>query len=155
MDVTRLLPSSGSDLSFPYAAQPLSSHSSYIADHILRLPRGGAISSWAQLYISFSISAFVHFGGEYAMHNHSSGGALKFFLSQAVVISVEDVVTRLWERMDFGRPRFARVFGYAWVCFWFTYSLPAYADSMLRAGIPHGTRTISPILGLWKGEWFP
>jgi hypothetical protein len=81
--------------------------------------------------------------------------ALKFFLSQAVVITFEEIVIALARRVGFTDSRGWRIFGYAWVQLWFILSLPWWLQPHISAGLIENGMPYSLILGLWKGDWVP
>jgi small neutral amino acid transporter SnatA (MarC family) len=83
----------------------------------------------------------------------SDAGALRFFVSQAVGITFEDIVIALAARAGLRNPnRLFKCLGYVWVYCWFAYSLSPWIDSFVTSG---GGMTLSLIMGLSRGEWYP
>jgi hypothetical protein len=80
---------------------------------------------------------------------------MRFFLSQAVAITLEDLVIELAKRAGFKQSNvFLRRLGYIWVFCWFVYSLPSWVDFEISSGAyQHGGTKFSLILGLYRGEW--
>lgn len=75
---------------FMCRSQPLSSHGKFLAHRVLGFPPGSNPSAYVQLYTAFFLSGLIHYGADYAMLRHWGGGAMRFFLLQAVVITFED-----------------------------------------------------------------
>lgn len=125
-----------------------STHGKFLARRVFKLPPGGNLSSYTQLYIAFLLSGLVHIPP-------SNGGALQFFLMQAVAITFEDGVISLAARAGLKHSnRWLRRLGYLWVYCWFVYSLPPWVDFLMSLGLfEHGGMKLSFILGLYRGEW--
>lgn len=120
----------------------------------LSIPEGTILSSLVILYTSFFISAWIHHAGDYMMLGHHAD-ALKFFLSQAVVITLEKSIVALGRRVGFTNSYAWRILGYVWVQLWFLYSLPWWLQPHIDAGLIQNGMPYSLILGLWKGDWMP
>ncbi|KAJ7770963.1 membrane bound O-acyl transferase family-domain-containing protein [Mycena maculata] len=70
----------------------LSAHGKFVAQRVLHLEPRSAGSAYTQIYIAFLISGIMHYLPEYMALRHWGGGALVFFLLQAVAITFEDAV---------------------------------------------------------------
>ncbi|KAF9009210.1 hypothetical protein BDZ89DRAFT_964935 [Hymenopellis radicata] len=101
------------------------------------------------LYTSFFISGWIHGSADYMLIGHH-GGALKFFLAQALGITCEMVIVNASQRLGFGENAVWRMMGYIWVQFWFAMTLPIYIDPQIRAGVQQSTvARVSVVEGLW------
>ncbi len=80
------------------------------------------------------------------------GGALKFFMSQALCITVESAVLALGRHLGIARGTnlFWRIVGYIWVQTWFAMCLPMYINPQNRAGVSEAGVNSGIIEGLWK-----
>ena len=83
------------------------------------------------------------------------GGALKFFLSQAVFITFEDFIIALGRRAGAKDSQAWQILGYVWVQLWFAFSLPWWLQPQISAGMIQHGMNYSLILGLWNGDWTP
>ncbi|KAK0463103.1 membrane bound O-acyl transferase family-domain-containing protein [Desarmillaria tabescens] len=116
----------------------------------LSLPKNSILASYIRLYIAFFISGWVHHSSDYMVLGYH-GGALKFFMSQALCITVESAVIALGRRLGFtGSPNFWRIVGYIWVQSWFAMCLPMYINPQNRAGVSEAGVNSGIIEGLWK-----
>lgn len=120
----------------------------------LSIPKGTHLSSYTVLYTSFFISAWIHHAADYMMIG-KHGGALKFFLTQALLITFEEFIIAIGRRAGAKDTQAWRLLGYAWVQLWFAFSLPWLLQPQISAGLmQHGTN-YSLVLGLWNGNWTP
>ncbi|KIM36143.1 hypothetical protein M413DRAFT_449348 [Hebeloma cylindrosporum] len=120
----------------------------------LSIPKGSWLSSYTLLYTSFFLSALIHHTADYMMLGRY-GGALKFFLSQAFFITIEDSIIALGGRIGFTESFPWRILGYLWVQLWFAYSLPWWIQPEIAAGMMRDGMGYSLILGFWNGNWAP
>jgi hypothetical protein len=98
-------------------------------------PKGSKLSSYTQLYVGFFISALIHeVASIFAAHRDL--GDMRFFLSQAVAITFEDIVIAIAKRLGWqrGGPA-AKLVGYLWVFAWLSYSLRPWIDGGISAGL--------------------
>ena len=120
----------------------------FVANKVLKFPRGSNRSSYTQLYIAFFLSGLLHFAADFMMEKRMVYRSFKFFLLQAVGITFEDFViyiakrTFRWRGIEL-KPGKAdeswveaaiRVFGYCWVTLWFCYTLPIHQDGLNALG---------------------
>ena len=79
---------------------------------------------------------------------------MKFFLSQAVAITVEDGVIALGRRVGLtGASPIWRILGYAWVWTWFAICFPTWQDPLLSgAGMMTDGMNKSFLQAAWK-KW--
>lgn len=77
-----------------------------------------------------------HVFGDWMM-NAKGGSSIYFFVSQALGITIEDVVVDVAKKLNpkIGEGRWTRVVGYLWTIAWFTWSTVLYADWMARSGV--------------------
>ena len=95
-------------------------------------------SRYTQLYVGFAVSGLLHCGGDLMVDPSLKlfGASFPFFFSQAVAITLEDVVIALAQRSGIKVPQvLARALGYAWAVAWLCISAPWLINWMLRAGI--------------------
>ena len=116
---------------------------------IFSIPRRTNLSSYTQLYVSFTISGIFHGLMTYHMPGMSIFPfedkfmlAFKFFVLQAIGIHFEDIVLGICDRLRYPKQAFAknhktfwRIFGYLWVISWFWFSLGWGGDAYLKSGI--------------------
>jgi hypothetical protein len=124
--------------------QFFSSHGKFLAQRVFKFRSGGNVSAYIQLYTAFLISGLIHAAP-------SNAGALRFFVSQAVGITLEDIIIALAARIGLRHQLFRRL-GYVWVSCWFVYSLSPWIDFYVTSG---GGMTLSLIMGLYCGDWYP
>ncbi|PBK71704.1 hypothetical protein ARMSODRAFT_954525 [Armillaria solidipes] len=117
----------------------------------LSLPKGSILASYIRLYIAFFVSGWVHHSSDYMVLGYH-GGALKFFMSQALCITVESAVLALGRHLGIARGTnlFWRIVGYIWVQTWFAMCLPMYINPQNRAGVSEAGVNSGIIEGLWK-----
>lgn len=138
----------------------------------LCVPRHTFASRYIQLFTAFVLSALLH---ELAalLSCRADCGELRFFVSQAIAIFVEDQVVDLGEHL-LARAHFAadeksdspvtgglsldtkaerqwywRVLGFFWVFTWFSYSLRLYIDKQVRHGFYVPETGFEPISTRW------
>ncbi|KAF8855219.1 hypothetical protein BDZ45DRAFT_715851 [Acephala macrosclerotiorum] len=97
----------------------------------LRLRKGTLASKYSQLYISFGISCLFHQFQMFNVTRHDTG-EFKFFMSQAVAVTAEDLVMWAWRKLRGRRERkgWEKNAGYIWVFAWFSYSLQLYIKGL-------------------------
>ncbi|KAF8626963.1 hypothetical protein AX15_004617 [Amanita polypyramis BW_CC] len=111
-----------------------SNHSVFLTERVLCIKKGTRASFYVQVLIAFLTSATIHatvdwvFIGEWR-------GAFHFFLLQAIAMLVEDIVTSkvgdsFWLKNT--SPGIGYCFGYLWVIFWFTFSIPFWRISFIQ-----------------------
>ncbi|KIY52299.1 hypothetical protein FISHEDRAFT_35445 [Fistulina hepatica ATCC 64428] len=121
----------------------------------LGFKRGTNASAYIQLYVAFFLSGVLHYMGEHAMLRNWSGGAMAFFMKQAMVITLEDFIIWLGRRAGIRPTRFLKTLGLAWTWLWLAYTFPPWLDPMSKKGLVEESLNISIILGVWRGEWVP
>lgn len=102
----------------------------HIAHKTLNFTPGTVLSSCTQLYITFFLSALLHVGGDFMVVRYIPTFPFKFFMLQAVAITIEDLV--IWCTKSI-RPQLGRLtkpIGFFWVIAWFTYYGPIWLDPM-------------------------
>ena len=143
-------------------------HGRLVANKILKFPRGTNRSSYTQLYIAFFLSGVLHFGGDFIFEKRLVYRSFKFFLLQAVIITLEDfaiyVAKRLLRQVGVelkpGKPDeswaegVVRAVGYCWVTLCFCLTLPIWLDEASAAGIGGTDRGLITqfLLDVWK-QW--
>ncbi|KAJ7206751.1 membrane bound O-acyl transferase family-domain-containing protein [Mycena pura] len=113
----------------------VSAHGRFVAHRMLRLARGSAASAYMQLYAAFFVSGVAHYLPEYMALRHWGGGALRFFVLQAVAITLEDGVQAASRRLGMAASWKWKAVGYFWVWSWFAFCLPIWQDPLLHAGV--------------------
>ena len=119
-----------------------------VANEFLKLPRGTNRSSYTQLYVAFLLSGLLHFTGDFIIEKRIVYYSFKFFLLQAIAITLEDFILYIAKRL-LRRERIelkpgktdeswaevvARVIGYCWVTLWFCLTLPLWLDELNAIG---------------------
>ncbi|KAH0537761.1 hypothetical protein FGG08_005509 [Glutinoglossum americanum] len=105
------------------------------AVRLLGFRRGTNASSYTQLYVGFFVSALIHLVAAFFMIRRDSG-EMRFFMSQAVAITVEDMVIAAAKKLGI-RPAgwLAKTIGYLWVIGWFSYILRGWIGGVIAAGM--------------------
>lgn len=60
--------------------------------------------------------------------------SMPFFLWQAFVITLEDVLIRIATRLGVKDSVWTRALGFVWVAVWFGWCVPGFVENMIRAG---------------------
>lgn len=130
--------------------QFLSAHGKFVARRVLHFKAGTNASAYAQLYTAFFLSGAMHCTGEHIIGlPWANSGCMRFFLLQALAITVEDGVTAVGRRLGIQSGQRFRVLGYAWVVAWFYCTLAMWFDPMGSQGLWHTfTGTFLPV------EWY-
>jgi uncharacterized membrane protein YhhN len=113
--------------------------------------RSGTLqSTYAKLFLSFFLSALIHYtGGIFAARQEL--GEFKFFLLQAVAITIEDGFIWLWERMGWKSGFWGRVLGYVWFVSFMTWTARGWVDGRVRGGEWNGRQIpFSIVEKFWK-----
>ena len=104
------------------------------------IKRGGKVSSYTQLWLSFTISGIMH-ALSMSLLPYSTNitfaertiGVMIYFLWQAAAITAEDFVQWACRKQSLHIPRTWRtLIGYVWVTASFWYLLPFAADVLLK-----------------------
>lgn len=112
------------------------------------LPKTPLFSRYFKLYTAFFISALIHFSGDCMMLQSSTAavGALRFFCSQALIITFETALALLASRLGLSTASWwTRALGYVWVIGWFSCSLPWWIEPHVRVGFVDSGRYDSVI----------
>ncbi|KIL63500.1 hypothetical protein M378DRAFT_79605 [Amanita muscaria Koide BX008] len=110
-----------------------SSHGSLIAERVFCLEKKTYAYFLVQIFIAFLISAAIHTTADLVFFGEGSG-AVYFFLPQAVIVVIEDIIARTigasarWHLVD---PVIRRFLGYLWVLIWFILSIPLWQVSFV------------------------
>lgn len=137
----------------------------FISNKFFKFPRGTNRSSYAQLYIAFFLSGVIHFAGDFMANQRVVYHSFKFFLLQALAITVEDFIVYIGKHVLFRRgiklnpgradenwaDAVARVMGYCWVTLWFCYTLPEWRDKSNGIGFDGAEKL--PISRLVRTAW--
>ncbi|KAF9077118.1 membrane bound O-acyl transferase family-domain-containing protein [Rhodocollybia butyracea] len=131
----------------------VTAHGKFLSRRVLGLATGTNLSAYVQLYTAFLISGIIHYAADYVVLRNWQGGALKFFMAQAVAITVEDGVITLGRRVGFKGTGVAwRLLGYAWVWSWFALVFPMWQDPLNRAGLIEDGANTSFLRITWE-KW--
>ncbi|KAG1841806.1 membrane bound O-acyl transferase family-domain-containing protein [Suillus subalutaceus] len=107
---------------------------------VLGFNRGTSGALYAQVYVAFLLSGLVHTGGDIVLSGSSTSAvsrplfSMPFFFSQAVVITLEDVLIRIARRLGVKDSVWTRALGFFWVAVWFGWCVPGFVENMIRAG---------------------
>lgn len=106
----------------------------HIANRTFAFRPGSLPSSYTQLYTAFLLSGLIHAGGDYIILKHFPLFPIRFFLLQAVAITLEDFVIWLTKPIHASLGRTSRFIGYVWVVSWLVWSGPLWLDEMAARG---------------------
>lgn len=107
---------------------------------VLGFQRGTPGALYAQVYVAFLLSGLLHTGGDIVLSGSSTSAvsrplfSMPFFFSQAVVITLEDVLIRIARRLGVKDCAWTRALGFVWVAVWFGWCIPGFVENMIRAG---------------------
>ena len=117
--------------------------------HELRANGFPGAARYAELVGAFAVSGLLHAGIDYALGMAwGESGAIRFYLTQAGGIVLEDAVQAMWrarrarkegkvgkgdgEMTREETPSWAKVVGYVWVVVFLTWSTPVYVYPAIR-----------------------
>jgi len=116
-------------------SRKFSSIANYIVHEQLGLPRHVVSARYIRVLVAFLASGVLHFiGDSSAGIPVRQSGALRFFLTQAGGLIMEDLVSKLYfhpERASKPSNKLERVVGFVWVASFLTWSVPAYVYPMM------------------------
>ena len=126
----------------------LSGVGKFVANDVLKFPRGTNLSSYTQLYVGFLMSGIIHSLGDYLAERRVVLRSIKYFLLHAMAITFEDIVIYVAKRslllvgikltpgkLDGTRiGAIVRVVGYCWVILWFSWASPILQDGLSALG---------------------
>lgn len=98
-----------------------------MSQRVFGFPTGSKASSYTQLYLAFFLSGLVHVEA-------FDPGAIRFFMSQAVVITFEDIIIAVAKMNGFNNSKGVRFLGYIWVCCSLTLTFGPWLDSIYSVG---------------------
>ncbi|KAJ4469066.1 membrane bound O-acyl transferase family-domain-containing protein [Lentinula edodes] len=125
-----------------------------VAQRFLNLKQGTKISAYTKLFVAFLISGTIHQMCDYSLQHRDfwAGGSFTFFLSQAVMIILEDSFIAAGERLGIQAGSYVRILGYIWTLVWFAIALPIWLDPYFHDGMAT-SEGLSVIGALWKRDW--
>jgi len=100
---------------------------------------GSRGSSYTQLYVAFFLSGLIHTGGDIVLASSTSTASrsffsMPFFLSQAFIITFEDMVIWIAGRLEVKDNVWTRILGYVWVAAWFGWCVSGLVTNIVKAG---------------------
>lgn len=103
---------------------------------VLNLRRGSFASKYFQLFVGFGVSGFVHAAGSVLCHaSLDDNRAMRVFLSQAVIIFIEDHLIELGRRCGFRDGLFWRLVGFVWTVLAIGASLEQWTGELIGQGL--------------------
>jgi hypothetical protein len=144
----------------------LNSISRYLVHDVFKLPPGvrSIPVGYARLACAFAISGLMHLLMDMSIGlTIKTSGGLSFFCTQIAGIMFEDFVLVAYRRFrGYNRShpsrappsRAQKFIGYAWVCAFVVWTLPAYMYPMVSLNNAEGSHAIVPVslIGLWRGD---
>ncbi|KAF8823830.1 uncharacterized protein C8R40DRAFT_1164287 [Lentinula edodes] len=102
----------------------------------------------------FALPGTIHQMCDYSLQHRDfwAGGSFTFFLSQAVMIILEDSVIAAGKRLGIQAGSYVRILGYIWTLVWFAIALPIWLDPYFHDGMAT-SEGLSVIGVLWKRDW--
>lgn len=123
----------------------LTVHAKFVVK-VLHIKNGTSLSWHVQLFVVFTLSALLHLVGEYRIFNNwTSGGAMSFFVIQAVGITIEDMIIALASKIGFRKTTsLSKLVGYVWVCGWLTWTIVWWIGPLTKArfGTPDDKQSV-------------
>ena len=132
--------------------QFVTAHGRFLSRRILHLTPSTNLSAYVQLYTAFFISGVIHYLADYTVLRNWKGGAIKFFLAQAVAITFEDGVIALGRRVGLTSRLKWRLLGYTWTWTWFALMFPIWQDPLMMAGMMDEGANTSVLKMAWM-KW--
>ena len=115
----------------------------FFARDVLHLRKGSFGSKYVQLFVGFFVSATIHAGSSMLCYrDFRDNSEYFFFLSQAVVIMIEDHVMHFGRYLGLRDSLLWRMVGYSWTVVWFGMSMRVYSLAAIRAGIWYHRPTV-------------
>ncbi|OJT06849.1 hypothetical protein TRAPUB_2288 [Trametes pubescens] len=99
--------------------------------------KGSCASSQTQLYAAFFVSGLIHTACDAMVGKEYIGIRMKFFMANAVAITLEDTVIAAARRIGIGREgpaRWMKCIGYSWVVVWFYHACQPEMHYILPLG---------------------
>ncbi|EDR02596.1 uncharacterized protein LACBIDRAFT_308235 [Laccaria bicolor S238N-H82] len=123
--------------------RPVTGAGKYLARNVLKFRAGSALSSYTQLYVAFLLSGIIHAAGDWmAMRSITSARlTIQYYIMQAMVITVEDMVIAAAKK--FGISRIPFFVSYAWVIWWMAWSGPMWIETVIQAEFSGGLPSVS------------
>ncbi|PSN63634.1 hypothetical protein BS50DRAFT_557722 [Corynespora cassiicola Philippines] len=114
-----------------------STPSIWLARDVLQLRKGSFASKYLQLFMGFFISGLCHAGASMLCYKSwkEDDASIACFMSQALVILVEDHIIKFAGSMGLKKSRFWRYFGYCWTTLWFGISTCSFTSSITGNGL--------------------
>ncbi|KZT51242.1 hypothetical protein CALCODRAFT_443331 [Calocera cornea HHB12733] len=137
----------------------LTSNAQFISRSVLGLKKGTPLLRYSELYLTFFLSGAVHWVGSYALLRQYAGAnrTVLFFLLQAAVITLEDLLVAFGKRLGIKDGWPVRLLGYVWVVAWLVLLTPIWTEPLVKAGfleLSHQNE-FSFVQGIWEGKWHP
>lgn len=108
----------------------------FLARDVLRLPKGSFSSKYLQLFIAFGISAIVHGCASMLVHrSFEDDAAFVTFLSQAVIIMIEDHLIDIGKSLGFKDSAVWRTVGFIWTMFAIGATMEKWSVSVIGHGM--------------------
>ena len=114
-----------------------------ITTHLLRISPNSQLSRYTQLFMTFFISGFIHALTEIAQGmDFWQSGAIRFFVTQALGILLEDIIRAQWSLIRSSRKersisttsvRTLPWLGYLWVFLFMVWSTPVWIYPAIAA----------------------
>lgn len=122
--------------------RPVTGAGKYLARNVLKFRAGSALSSYTQLYVAFVLSGIIHAAGDWMVMRNITSARLniQFFIMQAMIITVEDMVIAAAKK--FGITRIPFFVSYAWVICWMAWSGPMWLETVIQAEFSEGMPSV-------------
>lgn len=123
--------------------QSFSTPASWLAHELLGLPRHGAVPRYLKLVTTFLLSGLLHFYIDSACSmSVSESGAVRFFITQAFGIMIEDGIQEIWTGFkrhsqylkghQAGVQQWEKMIGFAWTVAFLAWSTPVWSYPSIR-----------------------
>jgi len=112
--------------------------SHFVTHDVLRFPKRTIVARYSNISLAFFLSGLIHIASDYGMTLSYESGAMRFFLTQAFGIVLEDAFQAAYYYVS-GRERSAKIpllhkiVGYVWLVLFLSWSTPAWSYPQMRS----------------------
>lgn len=123
--------------------------SHFVTHDVLRLAKRTIVARYSNIFLAFFLSGLIHITSDHGMTLlPSESGAIRFFLTQALGIVLEDAFQAAYyyvsgQKRSAKAPLMHKIVGYVWLVIFLAWSTPAWSYPQFRS-IRSGVDTLFP-----------